>query len=156
MSAMTMSLCSTYQSHLVSFSSKVGVVHCRSCQQGFCCSGMFGYLPSTSSYSPFKYCLVQKVFGVDQSCGAATALQTADSGSHAVTCWILWWVIAVHFGELCKCSSLLQTCLFSLNLTNPLSILFSLICLICVFLLIPVHLFIYCLIFFPHELVSKC
>ena len=68
---------------------------------------MFDYLPSIYSYSPFKYCLVQKVSGVDQPCGAATVLQTADSGSHAVICWSLWWVIAVHFGELCQFSSLL-------------------------------------------------
>ena len=37
---------------LVSWSSKIGVDHCRSCQQGFCCSGLV-YLPYTSSYSPF-------------------------------------------------------------------------------------------------------
>ena len=71
MSTMMMSSCSTYQSsgvNLVSWSSKIGVDHCRNCQRRFCCSGMFDHLPSTSSYSPFRY-----------------------SGSEGVWCWPALW-----------------------------------------------------------------
>ena len=51
----------------------------------------FDLLPNTSSYCPFQYFLGQKASGVDQPCGAATMLQTLDSGSHTMTCWSLWW-----------------------------------------------------------------
>ena len=46
---------------------------------------------------PFKYFLVQKVPGVDLLCGATTVLQTVRGGSHAVTFWIMWWDVPVHF-----------------------------------------------------------
>ena len=85
----------------VQWGSKTGVDHCRSCQQGFCCSGtcLFDLLPNTSSYCPFQYFLGQKASGVNQPCGAATMLQTLDSGSHTMTCWSLWWDMPSLLGE---------------------------------------------------------
>ena len=56
-------------------------------------------LPHTSSYHPFQYFPGQNASGLDQPFGAATMLQTLDSGSYTMTCWSLWWDMPVHLGE---------------------------------------------------------
>ena len=131
----------------VQWGSKTGVDHCRSCQQGFCCSGtcLFDLLPNTSSYCPFQYFLGQKASGSEQPCGAATMLQTLDSGSHTMTCWNLWCKMHTHLGELCKFSSLLFT--FSFHFTNP-WLTFSLFCSVSfLYFDIFIHIFPYLLLF---------
>ena len=60
---------------------------------------LFDLLPNTFSYFSFQYFLGQKASGLDQPHGAATMLQTLDSGSHAMTCWSLRWDIPMHLGE---------------------------------------------------------
>ena len=76
------------------------VHHCRSCQlRVLLLRDLFDLLPNTSSYCPFQYFLGQKASGLDQPRGAATMLQTPDSGSHAMTCWSLWWDLPMHLGE---------------------------------------------------------
>ena len=60
---------------------------------------LFDLLPNTSSYCPSQYFLGQRASGLDQPHGAATMLQTLDSGSHAMTCWSLQWDIPMHLGE---------------------------------------------------------
>ena len=60
---------------------------------------LFGLLPNTSSYCPSQYFLGQKASGLEQPRGAATMLQTLDSGSHIMTCWSLWWDLPIHLGD---------------------------------------------------------
>ena len=60
---------------------------------------LFDLLPKTFSYFSFQYFLGQKASGLDQPRGAATMLQTPDSGSHAMTCWSLRWDLPMHLGE---------------------------------------------------------
>ena len=76
------------------------VHHCRSCQlRVLLLRDLFDLLPNTFSYFSFQYFLGQKASGLDQPHGAATMLQTLDSGSHAMTCWSLWWDLPMHLGE---------------------------------------------------------
>ena len=76
------------------------VHHCRSCQlRVLLLRDLFDLLPNTFSYFSFQYFLGQKASGLDQPRGAATMLQTPDSGSHAMTCWSLWWDLPMHLGE---------------------------------------------------------
>ena len=60
---------------------------------------LFDLLPNTFSYFSFQYFLGQKASGLDQPRGAATMLQTPDSGSLAMTCWSLRWDLPMHLGE---------------------------------------------------------
>ena len=101
---------------------------------------LFGLLPNTSSYCPFQYFLGQKASGVDQPCGAATMLQTLDSGSHTMTCWSLWWDMPVHLGEFSYVSFLTLMDFPSPTLTDIFSFVLSLF-LISIFLLIHYLLF---------------
>ena len=63
----------------VQWESKTGVDHCRSCQQGFCCSGIcLTFWANTALYCPFQHFLGQKASSLDQPCGAATMQQTGQ------------------------------------------------------------------------------
>ena len=84
----------------VQWRSKTGVDHSRSCQQGFCCSGIcLTFCPTHLHNVCFSTFQVKKASGLDQPYGTATMLQTLVSGSHTMTCLSLWWDMPVHLGE---------------------------------------------------------
>ena len=77
-------------------------------------------------------------------------LQTVKGGSHAETCLGFCWDVPVHFGELRKLFDFYRL----LFLTNLDLTFFPFRSLFLIFIFLLMRLFISCLIFFSHELVS--
>ena len=98
---------------LVSLSSKTGVDILETVSKGFVAEDLFEHLPYTSSYSPFKY--FSRSEGV--WCGPATVLQTVEGGSHAETCWSLWWDVPSTLESYVNCLTFIDF-FFPLTLTN--------------------------------------
>ena len=90
-----------FSANSVQWGSKTGVHHCRSCQQGFCCSGIcLTFCPTHFHIVHFSTFWVRRhlvqTSHVEQ---LLCYIQTLDSGSHTKTCWSLWLDMPIHRGE---------------------------------------------------------
>ena len=79
--------------------SNTRVDHCRSCQQGFCCSGICLTFCSTHLHIVHFSTFQVRRHLVQTSHVEQLLCNRLDSGSHTMTCWSLWWDMPIHLGE---------------------------------------------------------
>ena len=102
----------------VQWGSKTGVDHCRSCQQGFCCSGFcLTFCPTHFHIVHFSTFQVRRHL-VQTSHVEQLLCNRLDSGSHTMTCWSLWWDMPGRLGKFSCVSFLTFMNIPSLTLTD--------------------------------------